>query len=472
MDFPFIIGSKKRTSINKSTVINPYNDEPVAEIFLATESDIEEAIKTSHEAFSVTKNLPSYKRAEILERISENLSNRKTELAKLMTAESGKPITFSLSEIDRAIFTFKYASEEAKRIFGETIPLDLASHSEGRFGITKRFPIGPVLAITPFNFPLNLVAHKIAPAIAAGNSIVVKPAPQAPLLAIILGEIVLASGALPGMVNVITCSNDLAEKMVRDDRFKMLSFTGSANVGWYLKSIAGNKKVTLELGGNAGVIVDSLADFEFAIKRIVLGSFGQAGQSCIKVQRIYIDENNFDDFRIKFVNATKKVVYGDPMNPDTLVGPVIDETAALRIDNWITEGVNQGAKLLSGGKRNGLVFEPTILSDVKSDMKIFCEEIFGPVVTLHSFSDIKIAVREVNNTRYGLQTGIFSNNFSNIFYAFKNLDVGGLIVNDVPTYRIDNMPYGGIKDSGLGREGLKYAINDMTEEKLMVLNIF
>ncbi|MDI6803352.1 MAG: aldehyde dehydrogenase family protein [Bacteroidota bacterium] len=470
-EYPFIIGSDRRTSKIVKDIINPYTNELVAKVHYAEEVDVEEAIQVVQQVFRVTKVLPAYRRAEILENVSRILSNRKTELANLMTAESGKPITYSLAELDRAVFTFKYASEEAKRISGESIPLDLAAHSEKRFGIVRRFPIGPILAITPFNFSLNLVAHKVAPAIAAGNSIVLKPAPQAPLLAIILAEIVLEAGAPAGMLNVLPCSNELAEKMVRDERFKLITFTGSAKVGWFLKSIAGKKKVVLELGGNAGVIVDKSANIQSIVKRIALGAFGQAGQSCIKVQRIYVNEEIADEFIEKFLLSTKETWFGDPTKPETVAGPLIDNSAANRVEDWINEAVASGAKILTGGNRNGLVIEPTVIVGVKPDMKVVCEEIFGPVVTLHTFKLFEDAVFEINNSKYGLQAGVFSNDFKNIMFAFENLEVGAVVVNDFPTYRIDHMPYGGVKGSGIGREGLKYAIEEMTESKLLVLNL-
>lgn len=471
VEYKFIIGSDRRTSKIVKDILNPYNNELVAKVYYAEESDIEEAINVAQDAFRITKTLPAYRRAEILENVSRILSNRKTELANLMTAESGKPITYSLAELDRAIFTFKYASEEAKRITSETIPLDLAAHSEKRFGIVRRFPIGPILAITPFNFPLNLVAHKVAPAIAAGNTIVLKPAPQAPLLALILAEIVLEAGAPAGMLNVLPCSNELAEKMVRDERFKLLTVTGSDKVGWFLKSIAGKKKVLLELGGNAGVIVDKSADVRSIVKRIALGAFGQSGQSCIKVQRVYVSEEITDEFTEIFLSSTKEIRYGDPTKSETISGPLIEKSAADRVEHWINEAVSSGAKILTGGNRSGLVIEPTVVADVKPDMKIVCEEIFGPVVTLHTFKLFEDAVSEINNSKYGLQAGVFSNDFKNIMFAFENLAVGAVVVNDFPTYRIDHMPYGGVKNSGIGREGLKYAIEEMTESKLLVLNL-
>ncbi len=469
--YPFIVGSERRTSKLKRDIVNPFTNEVVAEIYLAGESDIEDAISSAQSAFHTSKILPSYRRAAILESISDILSTRKEELSHLMTLESGKPIMYSRSELERAIFTFKYASEEAKRIGGETIPLDLASHSEKRFGIIRSFPIGPILAITPFNFPLNLVAHKVAPCIATGNTMVLKPAPQAPLLALLLGEIILEAGAPAGMINIVPTVNELAENMVKDDRFKMLTFTGSAQVGWYLKSIAGKKKVVLELGGNAAMIVDITADCVQTAKRIALGAYGQAGQSCIKVQRIYVHEEIAKAFTGDFIAATNVIKYGNPLENDTIVGPLIDKTAADRVESWINEALQNGATLYAGGKRTNLLINPTIITNTRADMKVVCEEIFGPVVTLHTYTNIVDAVREVNNSKYGLQAGIFSNDFENIFYAYENLDVGGVVVNDFPTYRIDHMPYGGIKDSGIGREGIRYAIEEMMEKKLLVLNL-
>lgn len=333
MEYGFIVGGEKRKSEVKTDIVNPYTNEVIARVCQAQKNDIEDALTIAEAAFQKTKKIPTYRRAEILESVVIKLTQRKEELAALMTEEGGKPITYSRAELDRAIFTFKFASEEAKRINGETIPLDLASHSEKRFGIVRRFSIGPILAITPFNFPLNLIAHKIAPAIASGNTIVLKPAPRTPLLALILGEIILESGAPAGMVNVLPCSNELAEGMVKDERFKMLTFTGSARIGWYLKSIAGKKKVTLELGGNAGVIIDKTADVNALVKRIALGSYGQAGQSCIKVQRIYVHEDNLAEFTKKFIEETKATKFGDPSNAETIVGPLIDKTAADRIES-------------------------------------------------------------------------------------------------------------------------------------------
>lgn len=432
--------------------------------------DLEDAVISAQNAFAETQKLPSYKRAEILEFISNEISKRREEFAEMITKEMGKPILFSRAEVDRAIFTFKIASEEAKRINGEIIPLDLASHSERRYGFVKRFPIGVILAITPFNFPLNLVAHKVAPAIATGNAIILKPSSQAPIVSIMLAEIIEKSSYPTGGFNLVPCKSDEIELLVRDDRIKMVTFTGSSEVGWKLKNISGKKKITLELGGNAAVVVEPDANLDYAVKRIALGSFAQAGQSCIAVQRIYVHKDIYPEFEKRFIEETKKLKVGNPFEPDTIVGPLVDENAAIKTENWVNEALKNGAKALIGGKRNGTLYEPTILVDVKPDMKVSCQEVFAPVVTLEKYDSFEEAIDKVNDSRYGLQAGVFTNDIRKIFYAFEKIEVGGVIINDYPTYRIDHMPYGGVKDSGSGREGLKYAIEEMTEIKLMVLN--
>ncbi|CUT04289.1 aldehyde dehydrogenase family protein [Candidatus Kryptobacter tengchongensis] len=470
-EYKFFINGEWRTSPRKIQIKSPFNGEIAGEVYLASPDDLEDAVISAQNAFEKTKEIPSHKRAEILEFISNEIAKRREDFAQMITREMGKPITFSRAEVDRAIFTFKIASEEAKRINGEIIPLDLASHSEKRLGLVKRFPIGIILAITPFNFPLNLVAHKVAPAIASGNAIILKPSSQAPIVSIMLAEIIEKSGYPAGGFNLVPCKSDEIELLVRDERIKMVTFTGSSEVGWRLKNIAGKKKVTLELGGNAAVVVEPDANLDFAVKRIALGSFGQAGQSCIAVQRIYVHKDIYPEFEKRFVEETKKLKVGNPFEPDTIVGPLVDENAAIKTENWVNEAVKNGAKILTGGKRNYTFYEPTILIDVKPDMKVSCQEVFAPVVTLEKYDSFEEAIQMVNNSRYGLQAGIFTNNIKKIFYAFDKIDVGGVIINDYPTYRIDHMPYGGVKDSGFGREGLKYAIEEMTELKLMVLNL-
>jgi len=384
--------------------------------------------------------------------------------------EAGKPIRFAKGEVDRAILTFTIAAEEAKRISGEVIPLDLNKASEGRFGITRRFPIGPIIGISPFNFPLNLVAHKVAPAIASGNTITIKPSSQTPLIALKLAEVLENAGTIPGQVNVVPTSSDIAQKLALHKNFKLLSLTGSDVVGWNLRSLIKYKRTILELGGNAAVIIDKDTDIEKAVERNIIGAFAYSGQVCISVQRIYVHENIYDEFLKTFIRKMEKIGFGNPENPETIVGPLINEEAAIRVENWVNEAEEQGAEILVGGKRNGTLFEPTLIVNTKKDMKVYCEEAFAPLVIIEPYSHFKEAVNMVNESKFGLQAGVFSNNYENIFYAFQTMEVGGVIANDYPTYRIDNMPYGGVKNSGFGREGLKYAIEEMTEIKLLVFN--
>ena len=467
----FLINGEWRCSERKRTLFNPFNKKTVGEVYLASSEDIDAAIQAAADAFRLTRRLPAYKRSEILLFIARGIEANREEFSALITAETGKPISFSRAEVERSVLTFTVASEETKRIEGGVLPLDLAAHSENRLGVVRRFPLGPVGAITPFNFPLNLVAHKVAPAIASGCTIVLKPSSSAPLTALFLAEVIHRSQLPQGAFNIVPCRADEAAQLIIDERIKLISFTGSPPVGWAIKSKAGKKRVVLELGGNAGVIVDRDADFDFALKRIVQGSYGNAGQSCIAVQRIYVHRDLYEAFTHRFVELTKAVVVGDPENDETVVGPMIDEDAAGKVEGWIKEAVDSGARILCGGKRDGPVLEPTILVDVNPRMKVSCQEVFAPVVTLSSFESFPEAVSLVNDSDYGLQAGVFSNNFSNIFYAYQELDVGGVIINDFPTYRIDHMPYGGVKDSGFGREGIKYAIEEMTELKLMAINL-
>ncbi len=467
----FYVGGEWRSSQDTHTaaIHNPYNGSVVGSVCLASDSDAEEAIQRGIKGFQKTRALQSYRRSEILTFISQRIKENKEEFARLITAEVGKPIQFSRVEVDRAIITFQLAAEEAKRIAGEVVPLDIASNADNRFGIVRRFPIGIVLGIAPFNFPLNLVAHKLAPAIASGNAFMLKPPPQAPLTSLKLAEIVESSGFPKEAFSVLPCSNELAEKLVIDERIKMLSFTGSAHVGWYLKSRAGKKKVLLELGGNAGLIIDQGIDIDETVKRNAVASFANAGQVCIKVQRIYIHQDIYEKYEEKFVQATKAIKVGDPSDPATVVGPIIDEAAAKRVSGWIEEAKLKGAKVLTGGVQKDRIIEPTVLSNVDREAKVFCNEVFGPVVTLHKVKSIEEAVDGINDSPFGLQAGIFSNDFKNIMYAYNHLDVGAVIVNDNPTFRVDNMPYGGTKDSGFGREGVRYAIDEMTEPKQLVV---
>ena len=372
-------------------------------------------------------------------------------------------------EVDRATLTFRLGAEEAERITGEMIPLDLLPSSKGRVGITRRFPLGPIAGISPFNFPLNLAAHKLAPAIAAGNSIVLKPPSKDPLTMLTVAEIVEKSGVPEGAVSILPMSRSLGDRMVEDKRFKLLSFTGSPSIGWRMKERAGKKRVVLELGGNAGVIVDDSADLEWAVKRTLVGAFSYAGQVCISVQRLFIHERLYDRFLELLIAGAKALVIGDPLDPETQLGPMVDVQAAQRTESWVREAEGMGGRVLLGGRADGAFFPPTILVDTPTNAQVCSNEAFAPLLVAFTFDDFGQAIQRVNDSSYGLQTGVFTNDLGHSWQAFNELEVGGVIVNDVPTYRIDNMPYGGVKDSGLGREGVRWAIEDMTEIRLMVV---
>lgn len=468
-EFSLLVNGQWRKSAEKYELHNPYNGETIAIINRAGAGDIQEAIAGAERAFPVTRKLPGYKRAEILENIHTSLRRRKEEFAQALTLEAGKPIVDARAEVERAITTFQVAEEEAKRIGGEVIPLDIVPAGQGRGGITRRFPIGPITGITPFNFPLNLVAHKLAPCIASGNTMLLRPASQTPICSLLLGQLACDAGLPDGGLSVLPCTTKTAEPLVTDERIKMLTFTGSPEVGWGLKAKAGKKKVVLELGGNAGVIINDDADLEAAALKCAKGGFYFAGQSCISVQRILVKEPVYQDFLSRLVDQVKKIKIGDPLDEATEMGPVITAADAERIQSWIAEAVAQGAKLVVGGERQGSLFEPAVLVDTKPDMKVDCLEAFAPLVTVSPFSSFEQAIERINDSSFGLQTGIFTNDLKAVLYAFDQLDVGGVIINDTPTFRVDHMPYGGVKNSGFGREGLKYAIEEMTEIKLLTL---
>ena len=450
---------------------SPYDGTPIAEIVQGTRDHVDRAIHAAARAFGSTRRLPAFERQRVLRSIAQQITSRKDEFARTMAQEAGKPLKAARTEVERAIFTFTVAAEETTRIPGEYLSLDWQQFTSGRWGIVRRFPIGPIAGITPFNFPLNLVAHKVAPAIAAGCPIIVKPAPQTPLTALLLAEVVEQAGLPDGAFNVLPLSNEDAGLLVSDDRLKMISFTGSAAVGWEIKKRAGKKKVVLELGGNAGVIVHSDTDLSWAAERCVTGGFSYAGQTCISVQRILVERSAFRKFTDLLLAGVSKLQVGDPMDDSTDLGPLIRESDAVRATEWVQEAVQDGATLLCGGKRHGSIMEPTVLTGTRPDMKVNCQEIFAPVVTIEAYDDFSAALKRINESPYGLQAGIFTRDASRIFQAYEELEVGGVIAGDVPTFRIDHMPYGGVKDSGLGREGLRYAIEEMTEPKLLVMNL-
>ena len=467
----FILAGERRVGAATAEVRNPFDQSLIAEVCLAQAGDASRAVEAADGAFARTRRLPGYEREQILRRVSEDIKGRREEFARLIALEAGKPIRDARVETDRAVTTFAVAAEESKRIGGEIIPLDWTPGSENRAAIARRFPVGPVLGITPFNFPLNLVAHKVAPAIASGNPIIIKPAPQAPLSSLLLGEAVLRAGWPEEAVSVLPCANDVAGQMLRDERIKKLTFTGSAEVGWRLKAEATRKKVTLELGGNAAVVVHRDADLEAAARRCVQGGFGYAGQSCISVQRIFLHEEIADEFLGGFVEGVSRLKVGDPLDEQTDIGPMIDRGAAGRAEAWVGEAVSAGARVLVGGGREGSLMRPTVLADVAAGVKVSCEEVFAPVVVVERYSDFAGALRRVNDTRYGLQAGVWTNDYRRILSAYEELAVGGLVINDIPTYRAEHMPYGGVKDSGVGREGIRSAIEEMTETKLLILNL-
>jgi acyl-CoA reductase-like NAD-dependent aldehyde dehydrogenase len=449
----------------------PYDGSLVGRVTQARREHAEAAIAASVKAFSTTKRLPAFERQRVLRRIAQQLLERRDEFARTLAQEAGKPIRLARIEIDRAIFIFNIAAEEATRIYGEYLPLDWQEFTAGRWGIIKRYPLGPIAGITPFNFPLNLVAHKVAPAMAAGCSMVLKPAPQTPLCALLLAECVQQAGWPDGGLNVLPLSNDDASLLVTDDRIKLISFTGSVPVGWDIKRRAGKKKVVLELGGNAAALVHSDADLDYAAERCIAGSFGYAGQTCISVQRILVEHSVYGKFTDLLVKGVEKLKTGDPMNESTDLGPLIRESDAVRVTQWIDEAVRAGARLLCGGQRRGSIVEPTVLTATKPEMKVNCQEIFGPVVTVEPYQNFDEALRRINNSNYGLQAGIFTRDAKLLFQAYDELEVGAVIAGDIPSFRIDQMPYGGVKDSGIGREGLRYAIEEMTEPKLLVMNL-
>jgi acyl-CoA reductase-like NAD-dependent aldehyde dehydrogenase len=455
---------------NTIEVRSPFNNALAGIVHRAGPVELEAALAAAVEAFEITRKMPAWQRAQILEKISAGITQRREELAHTIALEAGKPLKTARGEVDRAVLNFKTAAEETKRIYGQIVPLDWVPGTEGRVGHVHRVPLGPILGITPFNFPINLVAHKVAPALAAGNPIIIRPASQTPLASFKLGEIILAAGWSAGGFAVVPCSTKDAQLLVEDRRIKLLTFTGSPAVGWDIKNRAGRKRVTLELGGNAGVIVHSDADVAYAAERVTWGGFAYSGQTCVSVQRIYVHEDVYAEFVEQLLNCVRALKVGDPLDDTTDVGPLIDQSAAERVETWVKEAVEDGAEVLLGGQREGNLWQPTVLTGLKEEMRVVCQEVFAPVVGIFKYSDVQEAILAVDKSDFGLQAGLFTDNLKVIQAAFDGIEVGGLMINDVATFRIDPMPYGGVKDSGFGREGMKYAIEEMTEMKLLTFN--
>lgn len=468
--YPLYLNNKAAQPNSDLVVTDKYSGEVAFRTALATPDVIDEAIAGAVRATAPMARLASYEKQEVLNHCVVRFRERFDELAYALCVEAGKPIRDSEGEVTRLIDTFRIAAEEAVRNYGEVQPLDISARARGYMGMWKRVPIGPCSFISPFNFPLNLAAHKIAPAIAMGCPFVMKPASMTPLGAIIMGEVLAECDILPeGAFSILPATRDGADLFTTDERLKLLSFTGSPGVGWELKAKAGKKKVILELGGNAAVIVDKDADLDHALERIIFGAFYQSGQSCIGVQRIIVHADIYDRFRDMLVGKTRTLVAGDPKHRDTFIGPMISEKEAARLDGWIQEAIAGGARLLTGGKRDGAMLEATLLENVGRGAKAYREEAFGPLAILSKFRDWKEAMAEVNDSKFGLQAGLFTRDFQQILDAWDELDVGGIVVNDVSSYRVDNMPYGGVKDSGLGREGIRFAMEDMSEIRNMVI---
>jgi len=468
--YEILIGSELTKGNGVIPVVNPFTGEPFAEVCLADSVEIDKAIRLAEEAFKKTRTLPSYQRSRICAEVASGIQGRSDEFAKIIAQESGKPLIYARTEVARSVSTFEIASQEALRLDGEMLTLDITESAHGKAGLTRRFPIGPIAGISPFNFPLNLVAHKVAPALACGNPIIIKPASSTPLTALLLGEIVQNTQAIEGSLSVLPCTSKNATPLVEDPRLKMVTFTGSPNVGWDIKKRAGRKKVVLELGGNAGVIVEPDAEIDLAAKKIAFGAFVYSGQVCISVQRVFIHASKYDDFLESLISETQAFKHGDPLDEKVTMGPMIDLKNSKRIESWVNEAVAEGAKIHTGGKRDKRYYPPTILTNVNQNLPVSCSEAFGPLLIVNSYTNFNDAIKAVNNTNFGLQAGVFTNSLNKALGAFNQLDVGGVVINDIPTFRVDNMPYGGVKDSGFGREGIKYSIREMTEIKLLVYN--
>ena len=468
--YPIILGGKKKETAEIADIRFPYTGEIYAKVCQASQGDLDEAVTAAVRGFEKTRHLSSGVRFRILSRLADEIHDRSDELIDVLVMEGGKTKKFAATEVSRAEVTIRTSAEEAKRIYGVIIPLDWTEDTEGRTGFLERFPLGPVVGIVPFNFPLNLACHKLGPAIAAGNSIILKPASATPVCSLLLGEMALKAGLPPESMSVVPCPNVRAEQLVRDPRIAYLSFTGSCLVGWHLREVAGRKKVGLELGGNAAVIVHEDADLDFAATRIATGGFMNAGQVCISVQRVLVHRPVYERTLNKILTAVQGLKVGDPREPTTDVGPMIDRAKAQEAYLKVQEAVHQGARVLIGGTLEDTLFTPTVIVDATPDMRVIREEVFAPVISVMPYDVFPEALSMANAGSFGLQVGIFTQNINRVMRAFKDMEVGGVMVNDIPTFRVDQMPYGGVKGSGIGREGPRYAIEEMTELRLMVIN--
>jgi len=465
------VAGRWQTTAERLTVRSPYDGSIVAEVSKASPVDIEAAVAAAHAAFARTRRIPAYERSRILAEVSHSIAVEREHLARTLTLETGKPIRDARVEVDRATLTFAIAAEEAKRVGAEMIPMDWAASGENRVAVNRRFPIGVVLGIAPFNYPLNLVAHKVAPAIASGNPIVVKPASQTPTSALQLARFAIDAGWPAEALAVVPSESGQFEPFVTDERVKKITFTGSAAVGWRLKELGWRKKVTLELGGNAGVIVHDDADLEFAAARVAAGGFGFSGQSCISVQRVYVQRSVEERFTELVLAKARALRTGDPLDEATDIGPMIAPDAVDRYEAWLDEAIGGGAKALLRGERAGNAVGPTVLVDADPAMNVCAKEVFAPLINIFPYDDFGDAVARVDESIYGLQAGVFTRDIVRIWQAYEGIEVGGLMVNEVPSWRIDHMPYGGVKESGWGREGLRYAIEEMTEPRLLVIQL-
>lgn len=466
--FPFYCGGEFTEGLTRLEVVNPYTGYLFAHTWRAETTHLEASIEAAQRVEEEMKQMPSYHRSKILDEIADGIESNMEEFSLVLASEAGKPLKYSNGEVLRAIHTFRFAAEEAKRLPKEYISLDWTPAGSRKEGIVKYFPIGIIAAISPFNFPLNLAVHKIAPAIAAGCPVILKPASSTPLSTLLLSRIIDQIDLPKGALSVLPLDRKAGNQLVTDERFKLLTFTGSPEVGWEMKKNAGNKKVVLELGGNAGLIVSDSANIEDAARKAVIGAFSYSGQVCIHTQRIYVHASIFNDFASRFIKLIEKLKNGDPLDIETDISVMIDTNNAKRVESWVNEAVDEGAEILLGGIRKGNYYPPTVLTNTQPNMKVCDLEVFGPVVTLESYNTFSDAVNKVNNSRYGLQAGVFTDSIEEMNLAFDKIEAGGIIINDVPTFRVDHMPYGGVKDSGTGREGVKYAIYDMLEPKLLV----